>query len=166
MPLHLTDRDVIPEVAGSSSALIVSCKMCPAMNVAAREGRPFIELFKGGLTSRPLAEHIRSLQSRLGESGVSTEVFKSSVPYQWFLCMWPSGVRNRLKECLAQHDSVIVLGCDTAFETVRGAVGSTDCRLIEGMAVAGFMNAKLRFRLPGTVSLEDCKTIPMSQPRE
>jgi hypothetical protein len=37
MPIHLDDLDVVSEVAGLSSALIVPCNMCPAVTVAVRE---------------------------------------------------------------------------------------------------------------------------------
>jgi len=56
---------------------------------------------------------------------------------------------------------VIVLGCESATETVRDVVKSA--KVIEGMEIAGFMNAKLSFRLPCNISFEDCKIIPMSQ---
>jgi hypothetical protein len=62
-----------------------------------------------------------------------------------------------------QFEAVIVLGCSSATETVRDAVKSTDCKVIEGMKVSGIMNATLRFQLPGSVSFEDCKIVPLSQ---
>jgi len=37
MPIHFNDLDVISEVAGLSSVLIVPCNMCPAVTVAVRE---------------------------------------------------------------------------------------------------------------------------------
>ena len=43
MPIHLDDLDVISEVEELSSALIVPCNMCPAVTVAVREEKPFIE---------------------------------------------------------------------------------------------------------------------------
>lgn len=61
---------------------------------------------------------------------------------------------------------MIVLGCDTANETVREAVNSTGVRVIEGMQVAGFMNAKLSFQLPGNIAFKDCKIIPISGQQE
>jgi hypothetical protein len=162
MPIHFKDLDVVSEAAGLSSALIVPCNMCPAVTVAAREERPFIRFFRSFLKSAPFEQHIRALQSRLREEGVNTKVFKSNLWHQWFLCMWTSGRRKRLQKCAKQHDAVIVLGCDSATETVRGSVESTGCKVIEGMKVVGFMNAKLRFHLPGNVSFEDCKIIPIS----
>jgi hypothetical protein len=163
MPIHLDDLDVVSEVAGSSSALIVPCNMCPAVTVAVREQKPFIQLFKSPLRSAPFARHIGALRSRLSDEGVSTEVFRSDLPHQWFVCMWTSGRREKLRQRASRHEAAIVLGCDTATETVREAVSSTDCKVVEGMTVAGLMNAKMRFHLPCDVSFDDCRIIPISQ---
>jgi hypothetical protein len=163
MPIHLDDLDVVSDVAGLRSALIVPCNMCPAITVAVREKQPFIQLFRTFLKSAPFEKHIRALQYRLREKGVATEVFKSNLIHQWFLCMWPSGQRKKLQKYAKQYEAVIVLGCDSATETVRDFLKSTDSKVIEGMEVAGFMNAKLKFGLPCNISFEDCKIIPMSQ---
>jgi len=163
MPLYLNDLDMASEVAGLSSALIVPCNMCPAVTVAVREKKPFIRFFRNYLKSAPFERHIRTLQSRLREKGVKTKVFKSSLPHQWFLCMWTSGQHKKLQKHAKKHDAVIVLGCDSATETVRDSVKSTDCKVIEGMEVAGMMNARLEFHLPCNVSFGDCKIIPISQ---
>jgi hypothetical protein len=120
MPIHFDDLDVASEVAGSRSALIVPCNMCPAATVAVRKNEPFIQLFKSFLKSAPFEQHIEALQSRLKEKGVNTSVFKSNLPHQWFMCMWTSGRRKKLQSHARQHDAVIVLGCDSATETVRG----------------------------------------------
>ena len=79
------------------------------------------------------------------------------------MCMWTSGKRKKLQKCAKQYDVVIVLECDSATETIRDAVKSTDCKVVEGMEVAGIMNAQIRFHLPGNVSFENCKTVPISQ---
>lgn len=166
MPLQLNDLDVVPEVAGLSSALIVPCNMCPAVTVAVRENKPFIQFFRSFLKSVPFEQHIRALQSRIKEKGVKTKVFKSRLYHHWFLCMWTSGQRKKLQKYAKQYEAVIVLGCESATETVHELVKSTGCKVIEGMEVAGFMNAKLRFRLPCNVSFEDCKIIPLSQQKK
>lgn len=163
MPIHLDALDVISEVAGLSSALIVPCNMCPAVTVAVRENRPFIRLFRNFLKSDPFERHIKVLQLRLREAGVTSRVFRSDLPHQWFVCMWTWGRRKRLQNRAKKHEAVIVLGCDTAIATVRDAVKSTGCKVIEGMEVVGFMNAKMRFRLPGNVCFEDCKVIPIDR---
>jgi hypothetical protein len=77
--------------------------------------------------------------------------------------MWTSGRRKKLQKYAKQYEAVIVLGCDSATETARDSVKSTGCKVIQGMEVVGFMNAKLRFHLPCNVSFEGCKIIPISQ---
>ena len=166
MPIHFNDLDVVSEVAGLSSALIVPCNMCPAVTVAEREKKPFMQLFRSFLKSAPFEEYLRELQSRLREKGVNTKVFKSIPYHQWFMCMWTSGKRKKLQKCAEQYDAVIVLGCESATETVRDVVKSNDCKVIEGMETAGIMNAQLRFHLPGNVSFENCKTVPISQQKK
>lgn len=166
MPIHFNDLDVVSEVAGISSALIVPCNMCPAVTVAVREEKPFIQFFRSFLKSVPFEQYMRALQSRLREKGVNTKVFKSYIPHQWFLCMWTTRRCKKLQKYAKQYEAVIVLGCDSATETIRDSIKSTDCKVIEGMEVAGIMNAKLRFQLPGNVSFEDCKIIPISQKKK
>ena len=163
MPIHFNDLDVVSEVEGLSSALIVPCNMCPAVTVAVREKKPFMQFFRSFLKSAPFEQYIRALQSRLKEKGVSTKVFRSNLYHQWFLCMWSSGRQRQLRKYAKQHDAVIVLGCDSATETVRDSVKSINCKVIEGMQVAGIMNAKLRFHLPCNISFEGCKIIPISK---
>jgi len=166
MPIHFNELDVVSEVAGLSSALIVPCYMCPAVTVAVREKKPFIQLFRNFLKSAPFEQYMMTLQSQLTEYGVKTKVFKSIPSHEWFMCMWTLGKRRKLQKCAEQYDSVIVLGCDSATETVRDVVKSTDCKVIEGMEVAGIMNAQIRFHLPGNVSFENCKTVPLSPQKQ
>ena len=166
MPIHFNDLDVVSEVAGLRSALLVPCYMCPAVTVAVREKKPFIQFFRNLLKSGPFDKYMKTLQSRLKELGVKTEVFKSIPSHEWFMCMWTSGKRKKLQKRAEQYDAVIVLGCESATETVRDAVKSNDCKVIEGMEVSGIMNAELRFHLPGNVSFENCKTVPISQQKK
>jgi hypothetical protein len=161
MPIHFNDRDVIPKVSGLKSALIVPCIMCPAATLAIREKKTFMQFFKSIFKSAPFEQYIKALQTRLREKGVMTKVFKSRLYHQWFLCMWTSGRRRKLHKCAAQYEGLIVLGCDSATETVRDSVKSTGCKVVEGMQAAGLTNAKLKFQLPGSVTFEDVKIVPM-----
>ncbi len=165
MPIHFEDLDVVSEVSGLKSALIVPCNMCPAVTVAVREEKPFIQLFRSFLKSAPFEQYINGLQTRLKERGVHTELFKSNIPHQWFMCMWTKGQRKKLKDYVKKYEAVIVLGCDSATETVRDVTNS-NCKVIEGMKVTGIMNAQLRFHFPCNITFEDCKIIPISQQRE
>jgi hypothetical protein len=164
MPIHLDDLDVFSQVAGLDSVLIVPCNMCPAVTVAVRENKPFMNLLRSFLKSAPFKEYIKTLQLRLKEKGINSKVFKSNLYHQWFMCMWTSGQRRKLIKALKKYKAVIVLGCDTATETVIEAARTTNCKVVEGMQVTGLMNAKLRFRLPAKICFDDCRIIPISHP--
>ncbi len=163
MPIHLDNVDVVSKITGQGSALIIPCYMCPAVTVAVNDEKPFLQLFSHFLKSPPFERYIKTLQSDLSENGVSSTVFKSHFVHQWFLCMWTSGRRKKLARQLGRFDYVIVLGCDSATETVQNLLQTDDSKVIQGMEVTGFMNAKMRFHLPGDVSFEDCKVIPLAQ---
>ncbi len=161
MPIHLNDLNVVSEVEGLSSALIVACNMCAGASLAMRENKPFIQFFRSLLKSPPLERHIRRLKSQLSEKGVKTKKFKSGVIQQFFLCLWTSRQRNKLQKYAKKYEAVIVLGCDSAIETVRDSVRGTDCNVIKGMEVAGIMNTRPKFHLPCNISFEDSKIIPI-----
>jgi len=74
--------------------------------------------------------------------------------------MWTSAQRKKLGKAAKNHEAVIVLGCDSATETVREAV---NCKVIEGMKVSGIMNATLKFHFPCDLSFGDCRIIPISK---
>jgi hypothetical protein len=162
MPVHFEDLDVASEVAGIGSALIVPCNLCPAVTVAVREKRPFLRFFRNPVRSAPFEEYLEALRSRLGEKGVNTKVFRSTLYHQWFMCMWTGRRRKKLERQAKGYDAVIVLGCDSATETVRDVVPA-GVKVIEGMKVAGITNGRLGFRLPGDLVFDNCKVVPISQ---
>jgi hypothetical protein len=166
MPIHLKDLDVVSHAAGVSSALIVPCNMCPAVTVAVNQKQPFMRLFRSWLKSAPFEQHIEDLQSRLREKGVKADVFKSRLYHQWFVCMWTTGRRKKLRKAAEEYEAVISLGCDTANETVREAVKPNGCTVIEGMEIAGLMNARMSLSLPCDISFVDCTIVPISQQRK
>ena len=51
------------------------------------------------------------------------------------MCMWTSEKRKKLQKCAEQYEAVIVLGCESATETVRDVVKSAYCKVIEGMDI-------------------------------
>lgn len=166
MPIYLDDVSVVSKITAQCSALIIPCYMCPAVTVSVKEEKPFLQFFSHFLKSPPFERHIKTLQSNLEENGVSSSVFKSHFIHQWFLCMWTSGRRKKLKRQLEQYDYVIVLGCESATETVRDLINIDNGKVIQGMEVTGFMNAKMRFHLPGDVSFVDCKVISLAQQKK
>jgi hypothetical protein len=156
MPLYLNDLDVTAEVEDAKSVLIVPCRTCPATSLAVRNNKPVFEFFKTFLRSPPLDHHIKILQSRLEAMGLKTGVYLSR---QFLACAWTSGERKRLLKRAKQFDTVIVLGCDSATESVRDALKSIDCKVIQGMEIAGIVNVKVKFHFPGTLTLEDSRII-------
>lgn len=163
MPIHFHDVDLTPEISGLKSALIVPCIMCPAVTVAIREQKPLMRFLRSPFKSAPFEQHLEALQARLLELGVKNEVFKSRLYQNWFLCMWSAGRRRKLLESAKNHDAVIVLGCDSATETIRDAVESTGCKVIEAMEVGGLTNARLKFGFPDKVSFDSVKIVPMPE---
>lgn len=161
MPIHLKSLDVAPDVEGLRSALIVACNMCAGASLAMAEDRPFIQLLKNGLKSPPLEEHIRRMASELGEKGVETKEFEGGVIQKFFLCLWTSRQRSKLRACAEQCGAVIVLGCDSAVKTVRESMRGTDCKVVRGMSVAGIMNTKPRLRLPCDISFDASEIVPI-----
>lgn len=162
MPLHFEDLDVVSAAKGAGSALIVPCNICPAATVAARVKQPFLKVFKNFLKSAPFEKHLTAMQARLKRHGIKTKVFRSNLPHQWFMCMWPAARHKKLRRVAQKYDTVIVLGCESATETVRDSLQTSGCKVIEGMKTTGIMNAKLCFSLPADISFQDSKIIPFS----
>ena len=165
MPLHFEDLDVVSAAEGSKSVLIVPCNMCPAATVADRENKPFLRIFKDFLKSTPFEKYISTLQDRLLAQGVRSKVFKSNLPHQWFLCMWTEARQRKLQKHARRYDTVIVLGCESATRTVRDSIGSTNCKVIEGMETTGIINTKLSLRFPCDICFKESKVIPFSKPQ-
>ena len=164
MPIHFEDQDVVSEAAGLRSALIVPCNLCPAVTVAARQNEPFMRFFRSPVKSAPFEEYLKAMQSRLDEKGVRSKVFRSSIYHQWFMCMWTERRRKKLAREAQDYDAVVVLGCDSATETVREVVAA-DVKVIEGMNTTGIMNGRMSFRLPDKLVFDGCKVVPISRQR-
>jgi hypothetical protein len=154
MPILLKDRDISSDITMIRSALIVPCRFCPAANLAVREGKPYIELFRKFLTTASYEAYVRALQSRLESQGIRTGVYDSKLPYQFIMCMWTAGRREDLAKHSANYDAVIVLGCDAAVETARYALKSDNCRVIPGMEVEGIMNVIPTLNFPFNINLK------------
>jgi len=153
MPFYLRDSDVLPQLAGLRSVLIVPCRFCPAASLAVREDKPYLELFRKGLRTEAYESYIRALEGRLKDAGIESVVFESRLPHQFVACMWTSARRKELARRAAEFDGVVVLGCDAAVDSVRDALGSTNCRVVAGMEVEGIMNIVPTVSFPGNVSL-------------
>ncbi len=161
MPFYLKDRDVSSEVAGARRVLIVPCRFCPAASLAVRENEPYLELFRRFLRTGSFESYVRALRSRLEGNGIRTTVFDSRWPHQFVVCMWTSARRRELTRRAAEHDAVIVLGCEAAAETVRGCTKAIGSRVVLGMEAEGIMNVVPSLRFPFDVRLQVTGVTPV-----
>jgi hypothetical protein len=161
MPAHLEDRNIISEVEDLSSALIVACNMCAGASFAMKENRPFLQPFRSLLKSPPLERHVEKLQSQLNKKGLKTKWFRGGIIQQFFLCLWTKRQRRKFQECAKEYQTAIVLGCDSAFKTIRDSVRGTDCKVIEGTEFKGIMNTRTKVHFPLNVSFEKSTIVPV-----
>lgn len=153
MPFYLKESEILPQVAGLQSVLIVPCRFCPAASLAVTESKPYIELFRKFLRTEAYESFIQDLKLRLEDDGIETEVFDSKLPHQFVACMWTPDRRKELAKRAAEFEGVVVLGCEAAVETVRNSIRSSGCRVIQGMETEGIMNVVPKVSFPFNVSL-------------
>jgi hypothetical protein len=154
MPFILESNDVLPEVEGCRSVLIVPCRFCPAASKAVKSNAAYIEFPRRALKTAPYERQIAEMKSTFDERGITTEVFRSRLLHQFVLCMWTTRRRRSLRERAKKFEAVVVMGCEAAVATVRNTLESTNCRVISGMRAEGIMSIQPRFSLPGTVRLD------------
>lgn len=154
MPFYLKESDIVPQVAGLQSVLIVPCGFCPAASLAVREKKPYIELFRKLWRTEAYESFIQTLKRRLKERGIQTAVFDINMPHHYVACMWTYGRRRELAKRAEKFEGVVVLGCEATVEIVRDAVKSTCCRVIEGMKGEGIMNVVPTVSFPFNISLK------------
>jgi hypothetical protein len=160
MPIYLKDVDVLTEVAKFQSALIVVCRFCPAASLAVRNNKPYIEFFRRLLKTEPYEELIDNMQLRLKKEGLKTSVFKGNL-LNYLICLWTSGGRKKFSKYASQFEAVVVMGCESAYESVQKILKSTDCQVFLGMESEGVLNAIPKVHLPFNISLEKFNVTPM-----
>ena len=154
MPFYLKESDIVPQVTGLQSVLIVPCGFCPAASLAVKEKKPYIELFRKFWRTEAYESFIQALKRRLEEKGIKTVVFDIKLLHHYVACMWTSGRRKELAKRAAGFEGVVFLGCDAAVENMRNLIRSNDCRVIQGMEVEGIMNVVPTVSFPFNISLE------------
>jgi hypothetical protein len=161
MPVYLQDISEFPELERFKSVLLVPCRFCPAASMAVRRNRPYFEFFQRFLKTATYEQLIENIKSNLEKKGVKTGVFKSKLLHQFVVCMWTSRRRKKLLERASKYEALVVLGCEAAVQTIHDAVKSTSCKVFQGMRSKGIMTVKPSFQLPGNISLELDKIIPL-----
>lgn len=166
MPFYLKESDVLSQVDGLQSVLIVPCRFCPAASLSVSRNRPYIELFRRLLRTHAYELFIKSLKHRLQGRGIRTSVFHSKLLHQFVACMWTSRRRRALARRAAEFEGVVVLGCDAMVEAVGQSIRSTDCRVIQGMEIEGLMNVLPSVAPPFNIWLRSQGVTPvrMKQP--
>ena len=154
MPFFLKETDILSQVAGLQSVLIVPCRFCPAATLAVRESKPYLQPFRRLLRTEAYESFIKALRRRLEEEGLKTAVFDSRLPHHLVTCMWTARRRRQLAQRAAEFDGVVVLGCEATTETVRDSIGPAECRIIQGMEIEGIMNVLPIVSLPFNISLQ------------
>ena len=60
-----------------------------------------------------------------------------------------------------KYEALILLGCETAADTIHDAVKSTSCKVFQGMRTEGIMSIKPLFYMPCNISLELNNVTPL-----
>ena len=160
MPIYLKDVDVVAEVANFQSALIVVCRFCPAASLAVRNDKPYIAFFRSLLKTEPYEALVDNMQSRLKKEGLKTDVFKGNL-LNYLICLWTSGWRKKLIKRASHFEAVVVMGCESAYESVQEILQWSACEVFHGMESEGVLNAIPKVRLPLNISFEKFKVTPM-----
>ena len=160
MPIYLKEVDVVAEVAKFQSALIVLCRFCPAASLAVRNDKPYIEFFRRLLKTEPYEELIDNMQSRLQKEGLKTGVFKGNL-LNYLICLWTPGGRKKLLKHASRFEAVVVMGCESAYESVQEILQWSACEVFHGMESEGVLNAIPKVDWPFNISLEKFKVTPM-----
>ena len=100
------------------------------------------------------------MQSRLKKEGLKIGVFKGNL-LNYMICLWTSGGRKKLIKHASQFEAVVVMGCESAYESVQEILKSTNCQVFQGMESEGVLNAIPKVHLPFNLSLEKFKVTPM-----
>ena len=158
MPLHLESMDVYDRVRSYKSVLIVSCPVCPPASLASDNESPFIEFFKHGIKTPAYENHLAEIREHLENEGIRTGTFTSYLPCA-AACLWTSGQRNRLMKRARKYDVALVMGCESARQTVEDTLEDVDCDVVLAMQLVGITNARLKFEFPLTVKLEDLSRV-------
>ena len=154
MPFCFEARDVLPEVESCKSVLVVPCRFCPAASMAVKKNERYIEFPRRGLKTASYERQLAEMENSFEKRGIKTSVFKSRFLHQFVLCMWTGTRREKLAEVAKSYDALVVIGCEAAVDTVRAAVDSSECQVVQGVKTEGLMSIQPRFSFTGTVRLE------------
>ncbi len=161
MPVYLKEISDFSELEGSESVLIVPCRFCPAASMAIRRDAPYFQFLTRFLTTESYEQYLEEVKTGLEEKGIRADIFRSHLPHQFVVCMWTSRRRKKLAETAEGYDALVVMGCETAAQTIYESVKETSCQIYKGMRTEGIMSIKPLFHLPLNISLELTAVTPL-----
>ena len=154
MPVYLKEVYDLSGLEGFSSILIVPCRFCPAASLALSKEAPYFQFLTKFLKTDSYEKYLETIKADLCKKGIKADIFKSRLPNQFVICMWTSRRRNKLAEYARSYEAVVVMGCETAAQTIFDSIKHTSCKVFKGMRTEGIMSIKPMFHLPLNISLE------------
>ena len=153
MPLYIEPAQIDSGVNIYDPVLIAVCRICPAISLALAAKSPCIKFFSSLLRTPAFEEYIKSIESDLHAGDLKTGYFESNIPFP-MICLWTKGQRARLLKKSKKYKAILVLGCDSAVNTIKETVKNTEIRVIPAMKVSGIVSAVPRFSLPLNISFD------------
>ncbi len=153
MPFRLAECDITDAVAGTRAALLVPCGFCPAVSFAVRTGRPYLTPLRHGLRTPVYEEHVRKLKTELEARGLKVRRFDWWSPHQLVVCMWTEARRTALARLAAEHDVVVVIGCDAARKMIEDRLAGSGVTVVQAMRMEGLMDVVPVLEFPCRLSL-------------
>lgn len=166
MPVFLKEIDDFKELEQFKSVLIVPCRFCPAASFAVVKREPYFEFLRKFLKTASYEKYINTMKRKLEKEGVKADLFKSHLPHQFVICMWTSLRRKKLLKRAKRYDALVLLGCESAAQTVYDSVKSTSCKVFQGMRSEGIMSIKPQFHFPCNISLRLHSITPLLHQRK
>lgn len=160
MPFYLRERNVVDELSGRDSVLIVVCRFCPAASMAARHGLTYLEPLRRGLTTECFEPLVSDMRTRLEGRGCRTSGLHGHLR-NFVVCMWSEGQKRKLRRIAAEHDAVVVMGCRGAVESVARIVGSLPCRVYPGMEDEAVLSVTPKLAFPLRIALDRFELTPV-----
>ena len=154
MPFRLEECDITDAVADTRAALLVPCGFCPAVSFAVRTGRPYLTPLRDGLRTPVYEEHVRKLKTELEARGLKVRRFDWWSPHQLVVCMWTDARRTALARQAAEHDVVVVIGCDAARKMIEDCLAGGGVRVVQAMRMEGLMDVVPVLEFPCRLSLK------------
>lgn len=161
MPFHFISIDDISELTRFRSVLIVPCRFCPAASSSIHNNEPYFAFLRHALKTASYEREITLLKSQLEENTINADVFESHLLHHFVLCMWTAKRRHKLLQIARRYDALLVLGCEAAVNTIRDAVRSSSCEVVQGLKTLGVMSIQPRLHWPANISLDLQSVTPL-----